>query len=118
VIVLSKRQLPSAVRTAVKAAQSKKAEGVVVIDMREAAAFTDFFVIMHGLSVRQNAALKEAVEVDLKAQGLRPLGVEGSGHGEWILLDYGSFIVHVFSRPARDYYGLEKLWGDAPKISA
>jgi ribosome-associated protein len=113
----TKRQLPAAVRTAVRAAQSKKGESIAVLDLREAASFTDYFIIMHGLSTRQNMALREAIETDLKARGLRPIGVEGAHHGEWILLDYGSFIVHVFSRSARDYYALEKLWGDAPKIA-
>jgi len=113
---LTRRRLPLGVRTAVKAAEGKKAEAIVVLDMRGAATFTDFFVIMHGLSSRQNTAVGEAVEAELKARGFRPLGIEGSEHGEWILLDYGSFIVHVFSRSARDHYALEKLWGDAPKL--
>ncbi|MBM3295038.1 MAG: ribosome silencing factor [Candidatus Aminicenantes bacterium] len=116
-MAFTKRHLPAAVRTALRAAQSKKAEDIVVLDLRGAAAFTDFFLIMHGQSNRQNAALREAIEAGLKAGGLRPLGVEGAGHGEWILLDYGSFIVHIFSRPARLYYALEKLWGDAPRLA-
>ena len=113
---LTRRRLPASVRTAVKAAGSKKAVDIAVLDLREAATFTDFFVIMNGHSSRQNGALRDAVEADLKAEGLRPIGVEGAQHGEWILLDYGSFIVHVFSKPARDYYALEKLWGDAPRL--
>ena len=112
----TKRHLPASVRTAVKAAEAKKAEEITVLDLRGAASFTDFFVVMHGHSSRQNAALRDAIEADLKAAGIRPIGVEGAQHGEWILLDYGSFIVHVFSRPSRDYYALEKLWGDAPRL--
>jgi ribosome-associated protein len=112
----TKRNLPAGVRTAVLAAEAKKGEAIIVIDLRGAASFTDFFVITNGLSSRQNAAIRDGVETALRAEGLRPLGVEGADHGEWILLDYGSFIVHVFSRPARAHYALEKLWGDAPKL--
>ena len=71
---------------------------------------------MTGMNARQTAALADAIERDLKAQNLRPLGVEGAARGEWILMDYGWFFVHVFSPAARDYYALEKLWGDAPGL--
>jgi ribosome-associated protein len=112
---LNKRSLPPALKAAVKAALDKKAEDVCVLDLREASAFTDYFVILHGNSGRQNAAVADFVESELKPGHGRPLGVEGKAHGEWVLLDYGFFIVHVFSRAARDYYALEKLWGDAPR---
>lgn len=113
---ITKRGLPSDVKAVVKAGQAKKGEEILVLDLRDAAAFTDFFVIMHGNSSRQNAAISETIEQELKASGVRPLGVEGTQHGEWILMDYGNFVVHIFSKQARDYYLLEKLWGDAPKI--
>lgn len=113
----TKRQLPSVVKTAVQAAQDKKAGGITVIDLRTASSFTDFFIIMTGMNSRQTAALADAVERELKAQNLKPIGVEGASRGEWILIDYGSFIVHVFSPAARDYYALEKLWGDAPRLT-
>lgn len=113
----NKRGLPAEIKAAVKAAQAKMAEDIQVLDLREAASFTDYFVILHGHSSRQNAALSEAIALDLKKAGVRPLGVEGTSHGEWILLDYGFFVVHVFSKPARDYYALDKLWGDAPKLA-
>ena len=113
----AKRTLPAEIKAAVKAAQDKKAEEILVLDLREAFAFTDFFVVMHGLSSRQNGAIAGAIEQSLKRDGLRPLGVEGEAHGEWILMDYGFFVVHVFSRTARAYYALEKLWGDVPRIS-
>jgi ribosome-associated protein len=112
----TKRSLPAEVRAAVKAGQAKKAEEICVLDLRAATSFTDFFVIMHGHSPRQNAALAQAIELSLKPGGLRPLGIEGKTHGEWILMDYGFFLVHIFSKTARDYYSLEKLWGDAPKL--
>ena len=112
---LNKRNVPAALKAAVKAALDKKAEDVCVLDLRGASAFTDFFLILHGNSARQNAALAENIEAELKAGHGRPLGVEGKAHGEWILVDYGDFVVHVFSRAAREYYALEKLWGDAPR---
>jgi len=114
---LAKRQLPPALRTAIQAAQDKKAENIVVLDLRVAASFTEYFLLLTGLNSRQTAALAEAIERDLKAQNLRPIGTEGASRGEWILMDYGWFIVHVFSPAARDYYALEKLWGDAPSLT-
>ena len=111
-----KRTLPADVRLAVKAAQAKQGEDIRVLDLRELSAFTDFFVVMNGNSSRHNAALLEAVEDALKTSGVRPLSVEGRTSPDWGLLDYGSFLVHVFSPPAREHYSLEKLWGDAPKI--
>lgn len=113
----TKRGLPAEIKAAVKAAQAKKAEEVQVLDLREAASFTDYFVILHGNSSRQNAALSEAIAQELKKDGVRPLGVEGTAHGEWILMDYGFFVVHVFSKQARDYYSLDRLWGDAAKLT-
>ncbi|HDT14474.1 MAG TPA: ribosome silencing factor [Candidatus Aminicenantes bacterium] len=112
----TKRNLPASVRRAVEAALARKAEDLCVLDLREISSFTDFFVIAHGNSSRQNAAVAEAVEVALKAAGLRALSVEGRQAAEWILLDYGWFVVHVFSRVARENYALENLWGDAPRL--
>ncbi len=114
---LSKRGLPSEVRLSVKASQDKKAEDILVLDLRDITSFTDFFVIVTGNSSRQNQAIYESIEQDLKKHKTRPLGVEGREMAEWILMDYGNFVVHVFSRRAREYYSLEKLWGDAPKVA-
>ena len=112
-----KRTLPREVKLCVKAAEDKKAEDVFVLDLRPLSAFTDFFVILHGQSARQNAAIAEAIEAELKKAGRRPLGVEGLAAAEWILVDYGDFVVHIFSPEKRNFYGLEKLWGDAVKYS-
>jgi ribosome-associated protein len=112
----TKRNLPAEVRLAVKAAQARKGEEICVLDLRDVASFTDFFVILHGNSSRQNIALYAGVEEDLKRTGVQPLGVEGKENAEWILMDYGFFLVHVFTRNARDYYSLDKLWGDAPRV--
>ncbi len=113
----TKRNLPSTVKLAVKAALAKKAQDVCVLALGELSSFTDFFLIMSGTSSRQNAAVSEGVEDELKKAGTRPLSVEGRQTGEWVLMDYGSFVVHVFSTKARDHYSLEKLWGDAPRLS-
>jgi len=112
----TKRVLPVEVRLAVKTAQARKGEEILVLDLRDVSSFTDFFVIMHGNSSRQNVALYESIEEELKRTGSRPLSVEGKENAEWILMDYGSFLVHIFSRNSRDYYSLEKLWGDAPRL--
>ena len=112
----TKRSLPAHVRLAVEAALGRKVEDLCVLDLRELSSFTDFFLIGHGNSSRQNLAIAEAVEAALKPAGFRPLSVEGRESAEWVLLDYGSLVVHVFSRAARDYYGLESLWGDAPRL--
>ena len=114
---LTKRSLPPEVRLSVKAGQDKKAEDIVVLDLRDVSSFTDFFVIMAGNSSRQNTAIYESIEQELKKTRVMPIGVEGRDQAEWILIDYGSFVVHVFSRQARGYYSLEKLWGDAPRLS-
>lgn len=114
---VSKKGLPEEVKISVKAGQAKKGEDLIVLDLRGLSSFTDFFIIMHGNSPRQNVALYESVEQELRKKNVRPLSVEGRENAEWILVDYGSFIVHVFSRRARDYYSLEKLWGDAQKFS-
>jgi ribosome-associated protein len=112
----TKRSLPASVRLAVESALAKKAEGLCVLDLRELSSFTDFFLVMNGSSSRQNAAVAEAVEAALKPAGLRPLSVEGRESADWVLIDYGSLVVHVFSQTARERYSLEKLWGDAPRI--
>ncbi|MGB9836308.1 MAG: ribosome silencing factor [Candidatus Saccharicenans sp.] len=112
----TKRSLPREVRLSIKASQDKKAEGICVLDLRELTSFTDYFVIMQGNSSRQNIAIYENIEQELAKEKIKPFGVEGLENAEWILLDYGSFIVHIFSRQAREYYALEKLWADAPRL--
>lgn len=114
---MTKKNLPTEVKTSVKVSLEKNGEDLVVLDLRGIASFTDFFIIMHGNSSRQNATITESIERELRKANIKPLSVEGRERAEWILLDFGSFIVHVFSPKAREYYSLEKLWGDAPKLS-
>jgi ribosome-associated protein len=112
---LDKRSLAKHVKISVKASCAKKAEDIVVLDLRDISSFTDYFVIMQGNSKRQNIAIYESIEKELKNEKIRPLSIEGRENAEWILMDYGNFIIHIFSKEAREYYSLEKLWGDAPR---
>jgi ribosome-associated protein len=105
---------PGQVAAAVRAVLDKKAFDVVVLDLRTADGFTDFFVLCTGANPRQIEAIAEAVQQALRTGfGERPAVVEGLKQSEWVLLDYFSFIVHVFSRDARAYYALDRLWGNA-----
>ena len=109
-------RLPKAVATAVEAARDKKAMDTVVLDLRKADGFTDYFVICSGANARQITAIADAVQETLKQQlGERPAVTEGVKSSEWILLDYFNFVVHVFSRECRSFYGLERLWGNATR---
>jgi ribosome-associated protein len=108
--------LPADVTEAVRAAASKKAEQLVVLDLRKAAGFTDFFVIATGTNARQIRAIAEAVEDALARLKIKPSHTEGYDRTEWILLDYFDFVVHVFSAETRAFFGLERLWGSAVSV--
>jgi ribosome-associated protein len=108
-------RLPKAISVAIEAAQDRKASGVVVLDLKKAEAFTDYFVICSASNPRQVQAIADAVEEALKGQKQRPSLVEGYARAEWILLDYFDFVIHVFSKHARDFYGLDRLWGSAKR---
>jgi ribosome-associated protein len=108
-------KLPKTIQAVVEAARDKKATGIVVLDLRKSGAFTDFFVICSGGNPRQVQAIADSVEDALKTQKQRPSLVEGYARAEWVLLDYFDFVVHVFSKHARDFYGLDRLWGNATR---
>jgi ribosome-associated protein len=109
--------LPQGVRLAVEAAQNKKASQITVIDLSGVGAFTDYFVICTGFSTPQVQAICEEVEEQLEKHLHRsPKHREGRTSGEWSLLDFGGFIVHVFSEQGRRYYDLERLWRSSPKL--
>ena len=110
------RKLPAEVSKAVRAALDKKAADVVVLDLRDTSAFTDFFVLCSGTSQRQVKAIADAVEEALRAARVRPAHVEGYDRADWVLMDFFTFIVHVFTPQTRTFYSLERLWGDAEKI--
>ncbi len=104
---------------AIRAAEiafDKKAEGLAVLDVRNLVSYTDYFLICHGRSDRQVQAITEAIESTLKAEGIRPLAVEGTATGQWVLMDYDDLVVHVFYEPVRAYYDLDGLWMDAPRV--
>ena len=95
---------------AIEVALDKKAQDAVVLELREICSFTDYFLICTGTSTRHNQTIAEHIEENLKKQGVRPLHIEGQSEGEWILLDYVDFVVHIFSARAREFYDLERLW--------
>jgi len=104
------------VRIAVAAALDKKAFQVVCLEVSELTSVADFFVLCSAASDRQIGAVVDEVQARLRAGGRRPLHVEGEGATGWVLLDYGDFIVHVFTEDRRGYYALDSLWGDAPRL--
>lgn len=105
------------VKEVVERAMDKKAENLIVFDVSRIAFFTDYFLIMTVQSARQAQAICDAVVESLKKKNIRPLHNEGYRSGSWILLDYVDFIVHIFQPEPRDFYALERLWGDAPDIT-
>jgi ribosome-associated protein len=110
-------RLPKEVAAAIAAAQDKKASELVVLDLRRSSAFTDYFLLCTGQNQRQVKAIADAVEEALKRARLRPAHVEGYDRAEWVLLDYFTFIVHIFTPSTREFYGLERLWGQAVRIA-
>ena len=110
------KKLTGDVAKAVRAALDKKALDVVVLDLRHSHAFTDFFLLCSGQNTRQVQAIADAVEDALRAVKIKPAHVEGYKHAEWGLMDFFTFIVHVFTPQTRDFYSLERLWGDAERI--
>lgn len=98
------------------AALDKKAEDVVVLDVRGLASYADYFVVMTADSDRQASAVADHVEQTMKAQGVPKVGAEGYETGRWILVDYGDVLAHVMSRETRAFYDLEGLWADAPRL--
>ena len=109
-------RLPADVKLAISAAQDKLAVDLTVLDLRNATAFTDFFIVCTGTNTKQVQAIADGVEASLRAAGQKPALVEGYRRGEWILLDYFTFIVHVFLPTRRTFYALERLWGGAEPI--
>ncbi len=109
---------PDPLQTAARAAADKKAFQIVGLEVGDLTSYTDSLLICSGASDRQVAAIAGEVQRQLKDAGRRPLHVEGESHADWVLLDYGEFVVHVFTEERRTYYGLDGLWGDAPKLEA
>ena len=106
------------VRGAVAAAEDRKAVELKVLHLQKISDFTDYFLICSGTSERQVQAIADAVQEKLREGRVRPLHVEGYNRGQWVLLDYGDLVVHIFQEEPRRFYSLERLWGDAPDVTA
>jgi ribosome-associated protein len=109
-------RLPRDILRAVAAAEDRKASDLVLLDLRKAAAFADFFLICSGANARQIRAIADAVIEAVASEGVKPAHVEGYERSEWVLLDYFDFIVHIFAPATREFYGLERLWGNAALV--
>ena len=101
---------------AVRRAAAKKATDIKVLDLRDITSFTDYFVVCSASNARQGHAVCDEIEKGLKEMGERPVSIEGYDAGEWILMDYGDFLVHIFSSTARSFYDLERLWRHARMV--
>jgi ribosome-associated protein len=99
----------------INATLQKKAKQIVVLNLKEISAFTDYMIICSGTSEREVQAISQAIQLFLKQAGIRPLGVEGESNGQWILLDYDDIVISVFYEPTREFYNIENLW-DAPRM--
>src|ERR1700751_3277167 len=114
---MKKNELKEQVTAAIQACLDKKAEEISILEMEKGSgAFTDYFVLCSGTNPRQVQAIADEVELRLKAADVRPAHVEGYKQGEWILVDYVDFVVHVFSEKARKFYDLERLWKTAKSL--
>ena len=97
-------------------ADAKKAEDILIFDVRSLTFITDFFVICNGSNKRQLQSIASEIESKLHNHGIHGIGIEGYTNGRWILMDYGGVVLHLFDREMRHFYDLELLWGDAPKL--
>src|SRR6266404_6046194 len=109
-------KLDDRILLALHAASEKKAIDLVVLDLREIASFTDYFVITSGANERQVQAISDEVFETLKKAGTPPARIEGYKTAEWILLDFGDFVFHVFDEKARKFYDLERLWRESKRV--
>jgi ribosome-associated protein len=110
-------RLPKQLTLAIRAADDKQASDIVVLDLEKAAGFTDFFLICSGSNAKQVRAIADAVTEALADQGAKPAYAEGYDRSEWVLLDYFDFVVHVFAPETRMFYDLERLWGNAERVT-
>jgi ribosome-associated protein len=101
----------------VRFALEKKAYDLVLIDVAELTSLADYFLICTGRSDTQVQAITQSIENNLAQQGVRPLSIEGYGAGQWVILDYGDVVIHVFYEPVREFYDLERLWARAPRVA-
>ncbi len=110
-------ELDPEVQLAIKCAADKKAFDVIALDLRSIASFTEFFIIASGSNQRQVQAIADEINEQVKKQlGTRPVRIEGYNSADWVLLDYGDFVVHIFNGESREFYDLARLWLDARKV--
>ena len=110
-------ELDPEVKLAIQCASEKKAFDMIALDLRGIASFTEFFIIASGSNQRQVQAIADEINEQLKKQlATRAVRIEGYNSGEWVLLDYGDFIVHIFNGEAREFYDLARLWRDARRV--
>ena len=106
------------VQLAIQSAADKKAFDLLALDLRDIASFAEFFIISSGANQRQVQAIADEISEQLKAQlSTRPVRIEGYSAGEWVLMDYGDFIVHIFNKESREFYDLARLWRDARPVT-
>jgi ribosome-associated protein len=115
-VTARKDSIPAHVRAAISAAQEKQAEDVILLDLEGLGAFTDYFLLCTGFSSPQLQAICDEIEKRLESMGVRRARREGKAGNDWMLLDFGSLIVHVFTERARHFYDLERLWRSARRI--
>jgi ribosome-associated protein len=114
--VPTRASIEALVRRGAEAAAEKKATDVLALDVGQTLVVTDYFLIATGSNDRQVHAIADAIEDALREAGAKPIGREGERELKWVLLDYGDFVVHVFQAAEREFYRLEKLWSDAPRL--
>lgn len=100
----------------VNASLQKKAKDLVILNVKTLSSFADYFIICSGTSDRQVQAIASSIQENLKGFGVLPLGVEGETFGKWALMDYDDVIIHIFYEPIREFYDIERLWSDAPRM--
>ena len=117
-VPMTEAGIPGRVRDAVAAADDRKAVELKVLHLEKVTDFTDYFLICSGTSERQVQAIADAVLEKMREEKVRPLHVEGYNRAQWVLLDFGDFVTHIFQEEPRRFYALERLWGDAPDVTA
>ncbi len=96
--------------------QERKAIDPILMEVGRLTSFTDYFLVASGNSSRQVQAISQHMARRLREEGFRPLGVEGEQEGHWVLMDYGDVVIHIFYQPVREFYDLEGLWTEAPRV--
>ena len=100
-----------------KAASDKKAEDIIILDVRKISSIADYFIICTAASTRQIKAVYENIDKAVSAAGESPYHIEGTDSSQWVLIDCFDVVIHIFNEESRNYYSLERLWGDAPRVT-